>query len=51
MNSKNQIFEKSATLLKELQLNIIKEDQSRPWGFLCDRRITGCPIRKTFFPK
>ena len=32
MNTKEQVFEKSAALLKELHLDIVKEDRSRPWG-------------------
>lgn len=52
MNSKEQVFEKSATLLKELQLDIVKEDRSRPWGgFYVIEESQAAQFAKHFFPE
>jgi len=52
MNSKEQVFQKSAALLKELQLDIIKEDRTRPWGgFYVIDETQAAQFAKEFFPE
>lgn len=52
MNSKEQVFEKAAAVLKDLQLDIIKEDRSRPWGgFYVIEESQAAQFAKHFFPE
>lgn len=52
MYSNDQIFQKSAALLKEFQLDIIKEDRSRPWGgFYVIEESQAAQFAKHFFPE
>ncbi len=52
MITKEQAFEKSATLLKQLHLDIIKEDKSRPWGgFYVIDESQAAQFAKHFFPE
>lgn len=52
MDSKDSVFEKSASLLKEMQLAIVKEDRSRPWGGFYVIEETQAPqFAKQFFPE
>jgi mannose-6-phosphate isomerase-like protein (cupin superfamily) len=52
MNTNEQIFEKSAALLKDLQLAIISQDRSRPWGgFYVIDESQAAQFAKQFFPE
>ena len=52
MNSTEHVFEKSAALLNELKLEIIKEDRSRPWGgFYVIDETQAAKFAKQFFPE
>ena len=52
MNTKEQVFEKSAALLKELHLDIVKEDRSRPWGgFYVIEESQAAQFTRHFFPE
>jgi len=52
MNTKEDAFEKSATLLKELQLNIVTEDRLRPWGgFYVIDESQAAKFAQHFFPE
>ena len=52
MNTKEQVFEKSAALLKELHLDIVKEDRSRPWGgFYVIEESQAGQFTRHFFPE
>jgi mannose-6-phosphate isomerase len=47
-----QAFEKSASLLKDLNLNVVKEDRSRPWGgFFVIDETQAESFAKEFFPE
>ena len=49
MNTSQQVFEKSASLLKALNIDIVKEDRSRSWGGFLKRGNTGRAICKRVF--
>lgn len=52
MNTQQQTFDKAAALLNELQLRIIKEDQSRPWGgFYVIDESQAAQFAQHFFPE
>ncbi|MBI2729327.1 MAG: phosphoheptose isomerase [Sphingobacteriales bacterium] len=52
MESQNIVFEKIAALLKELQLDISKEDRNRPWGgFYVIEESQAAQFAKQFFPE
>jgi mannose-6-phosphate isomerase-like protein (cupin superfamily) len=52
MNTKQQVFEKAATLLAELQLKIDKQDDKRPWGgFYVIDESQAEAFAKHFFPE
>ena len=52
MITKEQAFEKSAALLKELKLDIVKEDRTRPWGgFYVIEEAQAAQFAKHFFPE
>lgn len=52
MEKLEQAFEKSATLLQKLGLNIVKEDRARPWGgFFVIDESQAKDFAREFFPE
>lgn len=52
MNSTKDVFAKSSKLLHELNLTIVKEDSSRPWGgFYVIDEAQAADFAKQFFPE
>jgi mannose-6-phosphate isomerase len=52
MKSKNDVFEASQKLLKELNFNIVTEDSNRPWGgFYVIDEAQAAQFAEHFFPE
>lgn len=52
MDHKTSAFEKAAAVLKELNLDIVQEDRTRPWGgFYVIEEAQAAQFAQTFFPE